>query len=108
MILTRSDIKHLADLARLHVSDDEADRLSRDLTEIVGFIDRAYEQDDSGEDPMIRPSRVDGVVRDDVPDVASNAGHSVEQAAETEDGFVRVPPVDGMRSSSDSRGGSSE
>lgn len=120
MHLSESDIKHLADLARLHVSDEEAARLSRDLTEIVGFIDAAANRDGTVEDPMKRPVESGGVTRPDEA-VTHDVGESWRQAADAEDGFVRVPPV---RSSlgpvepgtpggycdedTDSRGGSTE
>lgn len=92
MHLTESDIRHLADLARLHVSDEEAARLSRDLTEIVGFIDAAANEDISGVEPMTRPTGSDGEVRQDEA-FSREVGRSFRQAAETEDGYVRVPPV---------------
>lgn len=96
MTLTRSDIRHLAELARLHVSDEEAARLSRDLTEIVEFIDRASNEDVSETAPSIRPVESEGSVRDDVA-IPGEAGRSARQSADTEDGYVRVPPVRGPR-----------
>ena len=100
MNLTRSDISHLAELARLHVSNEDAERLSRELTQIIEFIDRASEEDLSAHPPMISPADEGSTVREDVPD-RQDVGRSVRQAADTEDGYVRVPPVRGLRSSND-------
>jgi len=96
MHLSESDIRHLADLARLHVSDDEAARLSHDLTEIIRFIDAAADVDGSDIQPMVSPSGPDGTIREDV-EVSSDVGQSAGQAPNQEDGFVGVPPVRGLR-----------
>lgn len=106
MHLSESDIRHLADLARLHVSDDEAARLSHDLTEIVRFIDAAEEADVSDNNPMTRPSGSESAIREDVADF-SDVGRSAQQAPQTEDGFIQVPAVRGPRRPTES-GGASE
>jgi aspartyl-tRNA(Asn)/glutamyl-tRNA(Gln) amidotransferase subunit C len=113
MSLTESDIRQLARLARLHVSEDEAERLTSDLTEILRFIDAASVEDVSGVAPMIRPVASEPAGRDDREDSAAASPEAVRQAPDRENGFVSVPPVRTPDSSgeadrrSDSQGGSS-
>lgn len=39
MSLTQEQVKHIARLAKLHVTPDEVDRYVTDLNAIVGYID---------------------------------------------------------------------
>jgi len=40
MPVTRDDIRRLADLARLELSDEEAARTERELDAVLGYVDR--------------------------------------------------------------------
>lgn len=86
-------VKKVASLARIAISDDDAERLAPELSNILGWIEQLGEVDTSSVQPMtavianrlrLRDDVVtDGDVRDDV----------LANAPQAEHGFFAVPKV---------------
>ncbi|MBZ5530357.1 MAG: Asp-tRNA(Asn)/Glu-tRNA(Gln) amidotransferase subunit GatC [Acidobacteriia bacterium] len=52
MKITDQDVSHVADLANLELTSDERQHMVRDLTSILGYIDRLNELDTANVPPM--------------------------------------------------------
>ena len=52
MKLTEEQVRHVADLANLALSDEEIARMARDLDGILSHIDKLNQLDTSGVEPM--------------------------------------------------------
>ena len=52
MKLTEKDVRHVADLANLALSDEEVARMAQDLDGILTHIDKLNELDTTGVEPM--------------------------------------------------------
>jgi len=88
-----STVKKVAGLARIAISDAEADALVPELNNILGWIEQLQEVDTSGVAPMtaVIPNRLrlredevtDGDIRDKV----------LANAPQAEHGFFAVPKV---------------
>ncbi|VXC76233.1 Asp-tRNA(Asn)/Glu-tRNA(Gln) amidotransferase subunit GatC [Sphingomonas sp. AX6] len=86
-------VKKVASLARIAISDDDAQRLAPELSNILGWIEQLGEVDTSSVQPMtaVIPNTLrlrddvvtDGGVRDDV----------LANAPQAEHGFFAVPKV---------------
>jgi aspartyl-tRNA(Asn)/glutamyl-tRNA(Gln) amidotransferase subunit C len=50
--LTEKDVRHVADLANLALSDEEVARMAQDLDGILTHIDKLNELDTTGVEPM--------------------------------------------------------
>jgi aspartyl/glutamyl-tRNA(Asn/Gln) amidotransferase C subunit len=86
--LTRSDIDAAARLARLHLDDDEADRLLADLNGILSFmavIDDADAAAADLADDAATPLRADAATQ------SSAGGPALAAAPETVGGCFAVP-----------------
>ena len=93
MSVTIDDVRHIANLARLHMSDAEAEKLLPELNNILGWVEQLGEVDTDGVEPLatvvdmamrLRDDEItDGDVRDKVLSNAPNAQH----------GFFAVPKV---------------
>jgi len=70
------NIRYTADLARLQITDEEAERYSSQLSKIIGYIETLQEVDVSGIEPTAHAAPVFDVMRDDI----SREGFSVEEA----------------------------
>ena len=57
MRLTREDILHLADLARVELGEEEVKRAEGDLTSILGYVERLAAVDTGGIEPFSQPKR---------------------------------------------------
>lgn len=93
MSVDTNTVKRVAHLARIAVSDDEAETMTGELNAILGFVEQLNEVDIDGVEPMTSvvatsmKKRKDGVTDGGYPDDV------VGNAPETEDHFFVVPKV---------------
>jgi len=52
MKLTKDDVRHIAKLARLNLSDEELEKFSVQLSDILGYADELNEIDTDGVEPI--------------------------------------------------------
>lgn len=60
MPLTRDDVKRLADLARLELSETELANAEKELDSVLGYVNRLGEIDTKGVEPMTMPAKAEG------------------------------------------------
>ena len=91
--ITRADVEQVADLARLHLSDEELDRMQAQLTHILEAIDTLQSVDTSRVGPTASVIQLENVMRDDVvvPGIGREA--ALANAPLRDDPFLRVPTV---------------
>ena len=66
-MIDREQVLHVARLARLELSDDEVERMSGELTGILGHIEKIAELDLEGVPPTSHVVEVTNAVRADEP-----------------------------------------
>lgn len=79
-MITPDDVKKLADLARLNLTDDEVARFTTDLGSVIGYIEQLSEVDVTGVEPTSQVTGLQNVLREDVV-VDGMALSDAEQAA---------------------------
>ena len=84
-------VRKLADLARISVSDEELEGFAKDIGNIIGFVDRVRTVE-LGTTPDTTGSATN-VFRADVVDPLASAYDLVECAPLHQDHFVKVPKV---------------
>ncbi len=63
---TKIDVAHVAGLARLKLDDAARERLQRELSSIVGYVDQLCEADVTGVEPLAHAAPLVNILRDDV------------------------------------------
>ena len=92
--ITTDDVRHLAQLSNLQISDDEVDTLRGDLENILGYIEQLSELDTSGEEPTYQVTALENVWRDDEVQTSSvTRERLLSLAPEQADNSVKVPKV---------------
>lgn len=86
-------VKRVAKLARIAVSDEEAQKLQGELNNILGFVEQLNEVDVEGVEPMTSVIEVEMKKRDDTINDGDKSDDIVANAPMTEDGFFMVPKV---------------
>jgi aspartyl-tRNA(Asn)/glutamyl-tRNA(Gln) amidotransferase subunit C len=90
-MIDRDQVLHVARLARLRLSDDEVERMTGELSQILEHVERMDELDLEGVEPTSHVVELQNVLRDDVPRPSLPRERALEQAPDaTEIGF-RVP-----------------
>ena len=93
MSLDRAAVRHIATLARIRVSDEQAEALVGDLGKILAWVEQLSEVDTAGVEPMA------SVVARNLPhrsDVVTDGGKQeaiLANAPEPAHGFFTVPKV---------------
>lgn len=86
-------VKRVARLARLAVTDAEAEALRGELNAILGFVEQLNEVDVAGVEPMTSVVAMAMRERADVVTDGGDAARVLANAPATEDGFFLVPKV---------------
>ena len=93
MSLTTKDVQHVAELARLKLSDDEVDLYKSQLSEIIEYAARLQSINTSDISPTARIISTKSKLRDDISRPGLRPEELMMNAPETEEGQFRVPPV---------------
>jgi aspartyl-tRNA(Asn)/glutamyl-tRNA(Gln) amidotransferase subunit C len=86
-------VKRVAHLARIAVSDEDAERMTGELNVILGFVEQLNEVDVSGVEPMTSVIPMEMKKRQDAVTDGGKAGDIVANAPATQENFFLVPKV---------------
>jgi aspartyl-tRNA(Asn)/glutamyl-tRNA(Gln) amidotransferase subunit C len=86
-------VKRVARLARIAVSEEEAERMTGELNTILGFVEQLNEVDVSGVEPMTSVIPMEMKKRADVVTDGSKVEDIVANAPATDENFFLVPKV---------------
>lgn len=96
MKLTEPEVRAIADLGNLHLSDQEIARMARDLDEILTHIDKLNELDTSSVEPMTQVLFEAGetaTLRPDVEGATLDNATALANAPLSGAGQFKVPKV---------------
>lgn len=93
MTVDIATVKRVAHLARIAVSEDDAQRMTGELNAILGFVEQLDEVDVEGVEPMTSVIPMEMRKREDAVTDGSKADDIVANAPATEDNFFLVPKV---------------
>ncbi|MBB3978086.1 aspartyl-tRNA(Asn)/glutamyl-tRNA(Gln) amidotransferase subunit C [Rhizobium azooxidifex] len=93
MSVDLATVKRVAHLARIAVSEEEAQRMMGELNGILGFVEQLGEVDVSGVEPMTSVMPMAMKERDDVVTDGNKADDVVANAPISDRNFFLVPKV---------------
>ena len=93
MSLTNEEVRHIAWLARLGVTDSEVERFREELSVILDHFRALEELDTTGVPAAPHASLLHNVLRSDEPSPSLSSEQVLSNAPESEDRFFRVPPI---------------
>lgn len=93
MPISRQDVAKVGMLARLALSDADLDRMTGELSKIVGFVSLLEELDTSAVEPLAHPLDTQNVFRDDVPKPSLSTAEALQSAPRHDDECFLVPAV---------------
>ena len=93
MSLTRKEVEHIADLARLELSEVEKRKYQEQLSAILDYAARLQQLDTSGIPPTSSVLPQQSSLREDIPTPSLPRQETLANAPEQKDDQFRVPPV---------------
>lgn len=91
--VSREDVEHIARLARVRLTPDEVERLSRQLSSILDHFAALSAVDTEGVEPTAHPLPLANVMREDSVAPSLPRDDVLANAEAVEDGYIRVRAV---------------
>ena len=91
--ISPDEVREIALLARLHLTDEEVARMTGDLDAILGYVEALREVDTSAVEPMTHAVPFDCPVRPDEVGPALSVDEALKNAPRREASFFQVPRV---------------
>jgi len=93
MPVSPEQVRHIAKLARIAMSDAEIERLAPELSNILGWVEQLGEVDTDGVEPLATVIDQKLRLRDDVVTEGNIRDEILANAPEAQHGFFAVPKV---------------
>ena len=95
MQLSKEEIQHIANLARLELSEEEIKIYGEQLSHILSYIDQLKEVDTAGVEPTAQVTGMKNVLRSDeiVKWDKKQVEQALKQASELKDEMVKVKRI---------------
>ena len=91
--ISMDEVKHVAKLARLSMSDEETEKYRNDLNSILDYVAALEDIDTTGIAPVSHVLEMKNVWRDDIPVERKNPLELLNNAPEREEAYYRVPKI---------------
>lgn len=93
MKISRETIEHVANLARLNLSEEEKEKFTFEMGNILSYVDKLNELDTEGIEPTQHVLNIKNVFRRDEADKSYDREKILSNAPSKDDGCFKVPKV---------------
>lgn len=93
MAVTREEVKRIAKLAKLSLTEEEEISLQKELSSILDYMDKLNEIDTSDVEPLSHPIPVENVFREDKVEKSISREDALKNAPDVTEEFFKVPKV---------------
>jgi aspartyl-tRNA(Asn)/glutamyl-tRNA(Gln) amidotransferase subunit C len=93
--ISPAQVRHVARLSRLALSEDELARFGAQLESILGYVAKIDQVDVTGVEPMAHAADLKNVLREDVVEGVLPTEEVLRNAPEADGPFFKVPKVIG-------------
>jgi aspartyl-tRNA(Asn)/glutamyl-tRNA(Gln) amidotransferase subunit C len=87
------DVRYVADLARLKLTDQEVERFQKQLGDILGYIEKLKRLDVSGVEAASYGGQIENHLRADVPEASLPVAEALANAPQQENDLIIVPKI---------------
>lgn len=92
-MIGREEIEKVAKLARLELTESEAERFSEQLSDILVYVEKLNELNTDGVEPLAHCLPITNVFREDNPKESLPVERAVENAPQRDGNFFKVPKI---------------
>jgi len=91
--ITKEQVEYVANLARLNLTEEEKETLTKEMEDIIGFADKLKELDTTGVEPTAHALPIYNVFREDVVGASYDREDILKNAPSKEQGCFKVPSI---------------
>ncbi|MCK4882791.1 MAG: Asp-tRNA(Asn)/Glu-tRNA(Gln) amidotransferase subunit GatC [Candidatus Omnitrophica bacterium] len=92
-MISEKDVQYVAGLARIHLKDEEANRLTKDLEKILDYINKLDTLDVTDVQPTSHVLPLKNVYREDTVRPSLTQQESLKISVDQHEGSFKVPKV---------------
>jgi len=94
-MISKEEVQHIADLARLGLTSEEIEKLQRDLSSVLDYIDKLKKVDISRVDPVKQMFFLDNEIikQEECEKGSDSAKKIIDQAPSTKNGYIKVKSI---------------
>ena len=92
-MITIKDVEHVAKLARLELTEEEKELYTKQLGDVLKYVDQMNEVDTANVEPLSHPIDFVNVMREDEPHQEISKEALMSNAPDEENGFFKVPKI---------------
>ena len=92
-MITIKDVEHVAKLARLELTEEEKELYTKQLGDVLKYVDQMNEVDTSNIEPMSHAIDFVNVMREDKVIYEQDKEQLMSNAPDEENGFFKVPRI---------------
>ena len=93
MSVTKKDVEYIAELARLKLNEEEIEKYTVQLNEILTYVEKLNEIDTTNVEPLSHPVEGSNVFREDVVKPSIDREIAFRNAPDRSELFFKVPKV---------------
>ena len=93
MAITEDEVRYVAHLSRLALSDEEVETFGRQLDDIIRYVEKLNELETSDVEPMIHAADRVNVFREDSAGESLPRKEALQNAPEKAEGCFKVPRI---------------
>jgi len=93
MSLTKSEIQHIAGLARIKLTEKEEGKMAEDLGAVLGYIDRLNKIDTASVEPAAQITGLENIFRKDETGREVDRQAIIDQFPHRKDDYLKVKAV---------------
>ncbi len=93
IMITIKDVEHVAKLARLELTEEEKEKFTKQLGDVLKHVEAMNEVDTSNVEPMAHAIDFVNVTREDKVFYEQTKEELMKNAPDEENGFFRVPKI---------------
>ena len=92
-MITTKDVEHVAKLARLELTEEEKEKYTYQLSDVLKHVEQMNEVDTTNVEPMNHPIDFVNVVREDKKIYENTREELMSNAPDIEGEFFKVPKI---------------
>ena len=93
MILSKKEVEHIAQLARLRLTEEEKATYSRQLSSILAYVNKMQAATTADIEPTSQVTGLANIMREDVIEDSGLAGDLVDCAPDSGNGYIKIPKI---------------
>lgn len=93
MSVTKKDVEHVAELARIELNESEKENMIEDLNKVLDYMKKLEELDTENEDIIVNPYYIENKFRNDEVEESMSIDEVMVNAPEKLEEYILVPRI---------------